>query len=626
MLDSCLLAALGCRWGMLLLLGHLRGAYTRLVSVTKPSAYTVAQRELTNLTGKLATNEFNEISREVASLHTAIKEVSDEVQNPQSVLNRSCDSKKSELETILVNCRSALGSLDALLGKYRSLSSDRPRTLDRLRFGSKDLARIRGQLALNTNTIELFLVGLGTSSLGRIEERLDELVAEMRSGKRESTNIIIFGDNNEARDVHWLRLAAELRHGGMSSEDINAHQNGIRAYLQEQAEKYQLSIRSPPDKLLLPELERKSNPKIHTVKDDASFRLFAQNGNPDPSQLDRPPLSVNPHPPPDRPLPAIPSSNLRTLNQRPSPTSTPDVPPLPSSPVETWCGRAGNGPFETTTDVQEYDEQGQLRKRTITRHSSNSSLRSSLPSTRTSQTFGSAALQALADLKAEQEFMARSLESSQQPLRKAHHRATSSYGSGASLNPKSPTVNADAELECWKRRARLLKDTCAKQKEQIQAYRDLEANLRQSILETLRERDRYKQRLEEFETAQSPNQPCSHCKNDIDARSAKPTETHLNSPLNAVIQPFSQHMVPSTGKGNKMRSTQNSDIPLPTTLLREKVQNVSEQSVTLSVESRKTDWFNMSARDWVELTMSPWDADHKMYSSNEDSKLIDNII
>ena len=346
-------------------------------------------------------------------MHTAIKE------------------KKTELEPILTNCQSVLNSLNELLLGSRSLGSDRPRVIDRLRFGSKDIARIRGQLVLYTSTIGLFLVGLDTGSLGRIEQRLDEIIAEMRSGKQEPTATVIFGDNNEARDINWRRLASKLQRKGMSSEDIEAHKNGIHAYVQEQVEKYRLPIRDIPESSPLPSAEPTENATTTSSSEGPS--KHGKNTSPSEGKSVYSPMSTNVDPRPERPLPALSRSSI------PSPAtgvlSDPTFrvpPPLPSPYQETYF-KPHSDIFETTTDVQEFNDLGHLRNRTITRHSSNGSMRSTLPSTHTSPSSRPISVHTLDDLSAENELTDFSLGST--PKRPSS-RAVSCDGSATSLGSK----------------------------------------------------------------------------------------------------------------------------------------------------------------------------------------------
>ena len=368
--------------------------------------------------------------------------------------------------------------------------------LDRIRFGKNDLTRIRGQLVLHTSTIGLFLLGLDTKSLSRIEQRLDEMVVEMRKGNREPTTIIIFGDKNGTRDVDWRRLGAELQRRGMESEDIVTHKHGIRAYVQEQVEKYQVPIRDASGSIKVPEEEQERDQKPSAIR-------YGSRGvqNRRASHPNHPPPII-PYPPPSRSLPQIPANNLTSPYPSNTLATSINLPPPPIPTTEVQHQPPENGTFKTETDVQEFDSRGQLRKRTITRQSSSSSLQSSLPSTHTSPAFEPTVIQALADLKSEQELLNFSLDETKRRMSgTTQGGAPSSRASAASLSSKSFMTDADAELEGWKRRAKLYRDLWAKQKKQTQAAKAQEANIRQTVQQVTREREYYKRQLEVLEAA-----------------------------------------------------------------------------------------------------------------------------
>lgn len=213
--------------------------------------------------GKSASGDFASLSKEVVSLHTAIRELSDEIRNVDSIHNYTNAHRKAELEEILANCRSVLTELEQLLSRYSSLGSGALNTRDddgratflaasgkkvwnRLRFSSKEISSIRDKLVFYTSTISLFLQTLGSGSLRRIEGKLDELIQEVRSGKRETTTFMIFGEQNEPEDVHWNSLEDAIQDEDITRAELDAHQNGIRAYLQEQVAKFDLPIRLQP--------------------------------------------------------------------------------------------------------------------------------------------------------------------------------------------------------------------------------------------------------------------------------------------------------------------------------------------------------------------------------------------
>ena len=456
--------------------------------------------------------------------------------------------------------------------------------LDRIQFGKHDLTRIRGQLVLHTSTIGLFLLGLDTKSLGRIEQRLDEMVDEMRNGSRESTTIIIFGDNNGTRDVDWRRLGAELQRGGMKSEDIVMHRHGIRAYVQEQVEKYQIPIRDESRSVKKLEREREQHQKPSVITDDSSGAK-----NRSASQPNRPPL-VNPDPPPSRPLPHIPANNSTSRYSSNTPAAFINTRPPPTLPGEVRRQGPDNGTFATETDVQEYDSRGQLRKRTITRQSSSSSLRSSLPSTHTSPAFEPTVIQALADLKSEQELLNFSLDETKRRLSgTTQGGASSSRASAGSLSSKSFMADADAELEGWKRRAKLYKGLWTKQKKQTQAAKAQEANIRQTVQQVTREREYYKRQLEVLKAARLSLPQSAEGSN-----SSPPNATAQGAKETTLLGDLDREECPTEQSPGFIPDHVDWHSNLPGGA-RKKGRD------PLPVESRVWEWFDMSPEKWNHL-------------------------
>ena len=188
---------------------------------------------LTAMTGKDASGGFEEVAHEVVTLHTALKELEDETRNPESILNRSGDDKKRELEEIVKNCRSVLQQLEKLLSKYKSLGTDRKRVWDRIKFGREGLQDLREKLTFHTSAISLLLATLGSGSLGRIEKKLDEIVQEIRSGRRAPSVLTSIDPDNEDAEVQWNSLKAELVDDGFTRQDLEMHKQRIREYLEE---------------------------------------------------------------------------------------------------------------------------------------------------------------------------------------------------------------------------------------------------------------------------------------------------------------------------------------------------------------------------------------------------------
>jgi hypothetical protein len=201
-------------------------------------------------------------------LHTGIKELEDEATNADSILIRAGSGKKKELEEIIKNCRAVLVQLERLLTKYQSLGTKSKRTWDRIKFGTEGLQTIREKLTFHTSSINLFLTTLGTGSLGRIEKKLEEIVEEVRAGKREPTVLTAVDHDNEEAETHWNALKGELLDDGFTRQDIEAHRGAIKAYIQELVDRGELQeIRRASASVEDASVE---NTSIHINEDQAS--------------------------------------------------------------------------------------------------------------------------------------------------------------------------------------------------------------------------------------------------------------------------------------------------------------------------------------------------------------------
>jgi hypothetical protein len=169
----------------------------------------------------------------VIALHTVLKELEDELENPDSILNRSGASKASELNILVRNCRSVLQSLNKLLIRYKSLGTSSKKTWDRVQFGTENLSDIREKLMSHTSSLTLFLTTLGTGSLGRIEKKLDELIADVRAGRKEKSVLTMGDENEEESESMWNEWKMELVGEGFTKLELESHKHWIVAKLRE---------------------------------------------------------------------------------------------------------------------------------------------------------------------------------------------------------------------------------------------------------------------------------------------------------------------------------------------------------------------------------------------------------
>lgn len=74
-------------------------------------------------------------------------------------------------------------------------------TWDGVKFGSEGVQDILEKLTFHTSAIQLFLTTLGTASLGWIEKKLETIIEELRSGRKELSILATFGEGDD--DAEW---------------------------------------------------------------------------------------------------------------------------------------------------------------------------------------------------------------------------------------------------------------------------------------------------------------------------------------------------------------------------------------------------------------------------------------
>ena len=102
-----------------------------------------------------SSDDFKDLSAEVASLHIVLKEIEEHL----SERNLSAE-QKTQLSELGKNCHDVLENLTALLDKYESLGTQAQRAWDRMRWGLEDIIAVRSRLVNNTALLTAFNTAL----------------------------------------------------------------------------------------------------------------------------------------------------------------------------------------------------------------------------------------------------------------------------------------------------------------------------------------------------------------------------------------------------------------------------------------------------------------------------------
>ena len=103
------------------------------------------------LSCKESSDDFKNISGQVASLHIVLKETSEHL----SEYNLAPD-REAQLIGLGKQCYDVLKDIESLLDRYESLGAASQRTWDRMRWGFEDTSALRDRLMLNTTILATF--------------------------------------------------------------------------------------------------------------------------------------------------------------------------------------------------------------------------------------------------------------------------------------------------------------------------------------------------------------------------------------------------------------------------------------------------------------------------------------
>lgn len=172
---------------------------------------------------------YKELSTEVGALHNVIKET-EELLSQQTLTPQ----QGTRLLACQQGCEDTLKDLDEVLVKYESLGTKSGRTFDRLGFGMQDINEIRLRLISNVSMLDAFN---NASSHARVENKLNQLIAEVRAGKREGSVISnqTFDTTAQDKKQMWEALRRELEDIGISPGTITELRQFIISWFQKAA-------------------------------------------------------------------------------------------------------------------------------------------------------------------------------------------------------------------------------------------------------------------------------------------------------------------------------------------------------------------------------------------------------
>lgn len=181
---------------------------------------------------KDAPGEFQEICRELSSIHTVLAGLATQAQDPTSLLITQGKERIPEWTKIQENLEFTLGELQDLVKRYYKMGRN---AWLRIQFVSENLTQLRGRLNFHLNVINAFVGSLSLSALGRmepalgrIEVMLRESVQEEKRGDKEPTVLSAY-ENNDA--ISWEKVERDLALEGVSKQEFEKNKDRIKELL-----------------------------------------------------------------------------------------------------------------------------------------------------------------------------------------------------------------------------------------------------------------------------------------------------------------------------------------------------------------------------------------------------------
>ncbi|KAL8869638.1 MAG: hypothetical protein Q9174_004122 [Haloplaca sp. 1 TL-2023] len=162
-----------------------------------------------------------QLTGEVNSLRSVLQET-EELLSEQELSSQ----QERRLLPVRQGCESVLIDLDGLLAKYESLATSTRRGFDRMGMALQDVTSIRQRLTLNVDLLDAFN---NSSSQARLHKKLDQLISEVRAGKRERSVISAMSLDLTAVETRetWNSLRRDLEDIGISPQVIKEQRSFI---------------------------------------------------------------------------------------------------------------------------------------------------------------------------------------------------------------------------------------------------------------------------------------------------------------------------------------------------------------------------------------------------------------
>lgn len=180
-----------------------------------------------------APGEFQELQRDLSSVHTVLYDLQSQAEDPNSLLNRPRDDDvKPGWKKLEENLNETFLELQDLLKRYENMGGWE--SWRRVPLGLEDLNNLKGKLSVHLNLINAFVSRLTLSTLGRMEPtlgRIEHLLLKFMKEDRLKNRASTVVSAHEGSRQAWKQMKLDLLLGGISREDLERNEKRIKELL-----------------------------------------------------------------------------------------------------------------------------------------------------------------------------------------------------------------------------------------------------------------------------------------------------------------------------------------------------------------------------------------------------------
>ena len=170
--------------------------------------------------GRDSPGQYRALSAETKQLASILQDVEDMVRG-----KRLSPEKSEELLRHGQDIKELLLELEGYLRKYESLGVQSRATFDRLKWDEHVAESLRARISTRVTMMNNFYLGVVASGQYKIQQAMDEIVRDLRSGRRGVNSVSSITTQSSCRedDPAWQSIVADLEVQGISREIVKEY-------------------------------------------------------------------------------------------------------------------------------------------------------------------------------------------------------------------------------------------------------------------------------------------------------------------------------------------------------------------------------------------------------------------